>query len=62
MLPVTNPPSKKPIREEQIGVRLLPEGLEAIDKMRGNWSRPEWMRQAAALAIKQGLKGPNGAL
>lgn len=41
-----------------VGVRISSEGLAYIDRKRGSWSRPEYIRQALARASKTDLEGP----
>ena len=41
-----------------VPVRFTPPGVAKLDEMRGSWSRSEYIRQAVALAAKQGMKGP----
>lgn len=50
--------SPGPPERQMMHVRLSKSGLHKIDEKRGSWSRSEYLRQALALAMKQGLKGP----
>ena len=43
----------------QIGLRVTTDGVAAIDKLRGNWTRQEWIRQAMRHAVTIQLAGPN---
>lgn len=47
-------------RPVRCAVRMTEAGAELIDERKGTWSRSEWVRQAIALAVKQGLRGPGG--
>lgn len=43
-------------------IRLSKSGLRKIDEKRRSWSRSEYIRQALALAMKNGLEGPEEPL
>ena len=43
---------------ETIHVRLSEEGLSAIEKHRGAWTRSRYIREALKYAMKNGMKGP----
>lgn len=47
-------------RDVTLYVRITDSGAKAVDSMRGDWSRSEYVRQALARAIKAGLRGPQG--
>ena len=45
-------------RDHVLQVRVTDDGLGAIDKARGAWTRSEYVRAALSAAIKKGMKGP----
>jgi hypothetical protein len=46
------------VRDQQVNLSLNRAGLDVLDADRGTWTRQEWIRQAMALAHRQGLRGP----
>lgn len=46
------------IREKVVQVRFTEEGVATLDKIRGSWTRSEYIRRALAYAAKNGMRGP----
>jgi hypothetical protein len=53
---MTKPTTTK--RSVIVTTKMTQGGSDAIDSRRGGWSRSEYVRQALALAMRHGLRGP----
>lgn len=48
----------KPIRKVMVPVRFTRAGVRNLDRVRGDWSRSKYIREALSFAVKGGLRGP----
>jgi hypothetical protein len=48
-------------RDSTLTCRIEQDSSQAIDSLRGGWSRSEYVRQALADAVKAGKRGPKAS-